>query len=83
MQLDIGNMPLSSSYLFLGVLLLCNSKTWKEWTRASLVQAFIIFLYAEMYGFLLTIYLCSRMLGLNISSGNLWNCLNQNMMRPV
>jgi hypothetical protein len=32
-------------------------KSWKEWTCASLVQAFIIALYAEMYGFPLT---CER-----------------------
>ncbi len=50
-------------------------KTWKEWTRAGLVQAFIISLYAEMYGFPLTIYLLSRFLGLDISSSNLWSDL--------
>lgn len=30
-------------------------KTWREWAGAGLVQAFIIALYAEMYGFPLTI----------------------------
>ena len=30
-------------------------KTWREWAGAGLVQAFIIALYAEMYGFPLTV----------------------------
>lgn len=32
-------------------------KGWREWSRAGLVQAFIIALYAERYGFPLPIYL--------------------------
>jgi methanethiol S-methyltransferase len=30
-------------------------KRWREWSRAGLVQVFIIALYAEIYGFPLTI----------------------------
>jgi protein-S-isoprenylcysteine O-methyltransferase Ste14 len=54
-------------------------KGWREWTRAGLVQAFIIALYAEMYGFPLTIYVLSGFLGLHIpwlhESGHLWATL--------
>lgn len=54
-------------------------RSWGEWSRAGLIQAFIIALYAEMYGFPLTIFLLTGFLGVDIpwahESGHLWATL--------
>jgi len=52
-------------------------KTWREWAGAGVVQAFIIALYAEMYGFPLSIYLLARFGGLDRTelNANLWSSL--------
>ncbi len=51
----------------------------KEWRNAGLIQAFIIALYAEMYGFPLTIYILTSFLGFDIPwlhvKGHLWASL--------
>ena len=50
--------------------------SWRDWAGAGLVQAFIIALYAEMYGFPLTIYFLTSLLQIEIPlvhySGHLW-----------
>lgn len=50
---------------------------WREWAGAGLVQAFIIALYAEMFGFPLTVYVLIRTFGIDREyvSANLWSTL--------
>ncbi len=54
-------------------------KGWKEWRNAGFLQAFIIALYAEMYGFPLTVYVLTSALGIEIPllhiKGHLWSTL--------
>jgi protein-S-isoprenylcysteine O-methyltransferase Ste14 len=54
-------------------------KSWKEWRNVGVIQAFIIALYVEMYGFPLTLCLLTTFLGLNIPwlhiKGHLWAAL--------
>lgn len=67
-------MIVAASWLFYRYM---APKTWREWAGAGLVQAFIVALYAEMYGFPLTIYLLVRFFGLDRKylNANLWSTL--------
>lgn len=74
-QLSIIMVVIASWILYRYVV----PSSWREWGRAGLVQAFIIALYAEMYGFPLTLYLLSGFLDIDIpighESGHLWAAL--------
>ncbi len=54
-------------------------QNWREWSGAGLIQAFIIALYAEMYGFPLTIYILTGFLGIDLPltsfTSHLWATL--------
>ncbi len=67
-----GGATISIVLVAWGFYCLVLPKGAREWTRAGLVQAFIVAFYAEMYGFPVTIYLLSRIFGLDVA-GNFWD----------
>lgn len=82
MDIGYGFWPLAALMIVIASWLLYRyvaPKEWKEWGSAGLVQAFIIALYAEMYGFPLTLYVLTGFLGIDIpmlhTSGHLWSTL--------
>jgi len=77
-----GHWGLAMIMILVGVWIVVRylvPKSWKEWRNAGLLQAFVIALYVEMYGFPLTIYLLTGFLGLDIPwihfKGHLWSTL--------
>ncbi len=71
-----GGAAISIVLVSWGFYRLVMPKGWREWTRAGIVQAFVIAFYAEMYGFPVTIYLLARIFNLDVAGdvwdGNLW-----------
>jgi len=71
-----GGAAISIVLVSWGFYRLVVPKSWREWTRAGFVQAFIIAFYAEMYGFPVSIYLLARIFNLDVAGdvwdGNLW-----------
>lgn len=87
-QMETHEMPLGGIWSITLIMVVIASwilykylapKGFKEWRNAGLVQAFIIALYAEMYGFPLTIYFLTSFLDLDIPwihiKGHLWSSL--------
>lgn len=64
----LGSAALASWFFYQYVV----PNGWREWTRAGIIQAFVISFYAEMFGFPVTFYLLARVFGLDIS-GNFWD----------
>jgi protein-S-isoprenylcysteine O-methyltransferase Ste14 len=84
----IDELPLGGHWVLMLVMIVIGlwiifkylaPKSWKEWRNAGILQAFVIALYAEMYGFPLTIYLLTSFLDLDIPwlhmKGHLWATL--------
>lgn len=82
MDMGYGFWPLAVLMIVIASWLLYRyvaPKGWKEWGSVGLVQAFIIALYAEMYGFPLTLYVLTGFFGVDIPimhmKGHLWSTL--------
>ena len=84
----IDEVPLGGHWMLMLVMIVIGlwiifkylaPKSWKEWRNAGILQAFVIALYVEMYGFPLTIYLLTSFLDLDIPwlhmKGHLWATL--------
>lgn len=77
-----GHWTLTLIMIVIGVWIVLKylaPKSWKEWRNAGVLQAFIVALYVEMYGFPLTIYILTAFVGLDIPwlhfKGHLWATL--------
>lgn len=86
--MESGQMVLGGTWIITIIMVIVASwivfkylvpGNFKEWRNFGLIQAFIIALYAEMYGFPLTIYLLTSFLGIDIPwlhvKGHLWASL--------
>jgi len=86
--MDVREVPLGGHWLLTLIMVVLGAwiifkflapRSWKEWRNAGIIQAFVVALYVEMYGFPLTIYLLTSFLGLDIPwlhmKGHLWSTL--------